>query len=163
MKFIADCMLGKLARWLRLLGYDTAYDTFAEDAHLLKRAISENRVLLTRDGPLARRAPKDMCLYIDYGNLDDQVAQLVVQLGISLDGEPFTRCLTCNTLIRPLKREDAKKRVPDYIYTTVDTFFECTDCLNVYWHGTHVDRMGERLTRIRNRVKIHQKEKQYGT
>ncbi len=158
MKFIADCMLGKLTRWLRILGYDTAYETFAEDDDLLVVSAAEDRILLTRDGPLAQRAPKGTCLHIDYGGLDDQIAPMVVQLGISLDGEPFTRCLACNTPIRALAKEDAKKRVPDYIYVTQTTFFECPDCAQVYWRGTRVDRMDERLTKIKNRVKIHQKE-----
>lgn len=159
MKFIADCMLGKLARWLRLLGYDTAYKTFAEDDDLLILSAAEGRILLTRDGPLAKRAPKGMCLYIDYGELDDQVAQMVLELGISLEGEPFTRCLTCNTLIRPLSREDAQGRVPDYIYQTREIFFDCPDCLHVYWRGTHVDRMDERLAKIKDRVATYLREK----
>ena len=158
MKFIADCMLGKLTRWLRILGYDTAYETFAEDDDLLVESATEARILLTRDGPLARRAPEGTCVYIDYGSLDDQIAQIVVQLGISLEGEPFTRCLTCNTPIRPLEQSDAKTRVPDYIHKTQTTFFECPDCAQVYWRGTHVDRMDERLSKIKDRVKVQQKE-----
>jgi len=158
MKFVADCMLGKLTRWLRILGYDTAYETFAEDDDLIAVSASEGRILLTRDGPLVRHAPKGTCLYIDYGNLDDQIAQMVVQLGISLDGEPFTRCLACNTPIRLLARADAKERVPDYIYKIQTTFFECPDCSQVYWWGTHVDRINERLMKIKNRVMVYQKE-----
>ena len=150
MRFVADCMLGRLARWLRILGYDTAYDAFAEDDALLAISAREDRMLLTRDRPLFERAPEGTCLHIDDDDLDDQLAQLVLELGLSLDREPFTRCLTCNTPIEAL--EDVADRVPDYVLATQDTFFECPDCEQVFWRGTHVDRMDERLCRIKARV-----------
>ena len=158
MKFIADCMLGRLARWLRVLGYDTAYDAFADDDDLLVRSAAEDRMLLTRDGPLVQRAPEGTCLHIDFDGLDDQMAQMVWVLGIRLDREPFTRCLNCNTPIQSLSREDAQGRVPEYIHEVQAHFYACPDCERVYWRGTHVDRMDERLQRIRNRVDAHFKE-----
>ncbi len=152
MKFIADCMLGKLARWLRILGYDTAYQTFAEDDHLLEQARSENRILLTRDGPLFERAPQDCCIHIDHNALEDQMAQLVQTLGLTLDREPFTRCLICNTPLVEITCQEARDQVPPYVFQTHKRFFKCPTDNQIFWRGTHVDRMDERLDRIKARV-----------
>lgn len=152
MKFIADCMLGKLARWLRILGYDTVYHTFAEDDHLLEQARSENRILLTQDGPLFERAPQDCCIHIDHNTLEDQMAQLVQTLGLTLDREPFTRCLTCNTPLVQITPQEARDQVPPYVFQTQKRFFKCPTDNQVFWRGTHVDRMDEHLDRIKARV-----------
>ena len=144
MKFIVDSMLGKLARWLRVLGYDTAYDPFAED-----------RILLTRDGPLAERASGGRCLLIGHDHLDDQIGQLVRTLGLDLDRDPFTRCLVCNEPIVEISRETVKGRVPPYVYQPQTQFRECPVCKRTYWRGTHMDRMASRLERIKTRVREH--------
>ena len=158
MKFIADCMLGKLARWLRILGYDTAYKTFAEDDHLLEQAEAENRILLTRDGPLFERAPQNRCIHIDHDALEDQMAQLVHALGLTLDREPFTRCLSCNTPLGEISRDEAGGRVPPYVFQAQKRFFKCPADDQVFWRGTHVDRMDERLDRIKARVAVREGE-----
>ena len=152
MKFVADSMLGKLARWLRILSYDTAYDPFGEDDDLLEQARSENRILLTRDAPLANRAPEGSCLLIEHGHLDDQIAQLVRTLGLDLDCETFTRCLICNVPIEDVPEQEVRDRVPPYILERHSRFHECPSCERVYWRGTHLDRMAERLESIRASV-----------
>ena len=152
MKFIADSMLGKLARWLRILSYDTAYDPFAEDDDLLEQALSEDRILLTRDAPLADRASDGPCLLVEHGHLDDQMTQLVRALGLDLDRETFTRCLICNVPIEDVPEQDIKDRVPPYILQRHRRFHECPSCKRVYWRGTHLDRMAERLQSIRDKA-----------
>lgn len=152
MKFVADCMLGKLARWLRILSYDTAYDPFAEDDDLLRQAQAENRILLTRDGPLAARAPDGQCVLVAHDHLDDQVAQLVKALGLDLDRETFTRCLVCNEPILAATPEAVRDRVPPYVVQNHTRFYVCPTCDRVYWRGTHLDRMAERLAQIRARA-----------
>lgn len=149
MRFVADSMLGKLARWLRILGYDTAYDAFAGDDDLLLQAEAEGRILLTRDAPLAGRAPEGRCLLVEHGSLDDQVVQLVRALGLELDRETFTRCLLCNDPIERVEPEAVRDRVPDYVYQNRSRFYRCPSCNRVYWRGTHLDRMAERLEQIR--------------
>ncbi len=149
MTFVADSMLGKLARWLRILGYDTDYDPFAEDDALLLQAEAEDRILLTRDVPLAGRAPEGRCVLIAHNKLDGQMAQLVQTLGLDLDRETFTRCLICNDSIVDVPRDAIKARVPPYVFQTQTRFHRCPSCRRVYWRGTHLDRMAERLARIK--------------
>ena len=148
-------MLGKLARWLRILGYDTSYHVFAEDDDLLIQAQAEDRILLTRDVPLSRRAPDNRCLLVLHGHLDDQMAQLVNTLNISLDRDPFTRCLACNTPIIEIGQKEAADLVPPYIQRTQTHFFKCVTCDQIYWRGTHVNRMDELLSLIRSRAESY--------
>jgi uncharacterized protein with PIN domain/uncharacterized protein involved in tolerance to divalent cations len=155
MKFIVDSMLGKLARWLRILGYDTAYDAFAEDNDLLRQARAEARILLTRDGPLAERASDGRCILIGHDHLDDQIGQLVRTLGLNLDRDPFTRCLICNEPIIEIPRDSVRDRVPPYVFQTQRHYRECPLCKRIYWRGTHMDRMESRLRRIKTRVREH--------
>jgi uncharacterized protein with PIN domain len=149
MKFVADSMLGKLARWLRILGYDTAYDPYGEDNALIRQAQAEGRILLTRDRPLSERMPNGRCLLVAAGDLDGQVAQLVAEIDLDLDRRTFTRCLICNEPLVALSRPKAEGRVPPYVYKTQTRFQLCPACDRVYWRGTHLDRMSERLERIR--------------
>jgi len=152
MTFVADSMLGKLARWLRILGYDTAYDAFAEDDDLLVQAEAEDRILLTRDGPLAERAPVERCVRIAHDSLDDQIAQLVDVVGLDLNRKPFTRCLVCNEPIVKISDAEARERVPPYVFQTQTRFSKCPICNRIYWQGTHLNRMVERLEQIRSRA-----------
>ena len=152
MKFVADSMLGKLARWLRILGYDTVYDPFGEDDTLLRQAGAEGRVLLTRDRPLEKRAPEGCCILIAHDGLDDQIAQLVQTVGLDLDRKTFTRCLICNDPIVEIGRAEVQSRVPPYVFRNRTRFYRCPACDRIYWRGTHLDRMAERLARIKTRA-----------
>lgn len=142
-KLLADGMLGRLARWLRILGYDTAFDAGADDWALIRRARAEARLLLTRDRQLAKRrgAP---ALLIESEELADQVQQVVSTVGASPEGA-FTRCPVCNERLASLSREAARERVPPHVYRTQPEFRLCPACSRVYWRGTHWQRMREAL------------------
>jgi uncharacterized protein with PIN domain len=116
MKFVADVMLGKLARWLRILGFDTVYGNRAEDRELLQTAWRDRRVLLTRDHRLLESAKNIRGLLVES---DDWRAQLVQVLGafeLRLGARPFSRCLACNARLKRLSRKDARNLVAPYIY-----------------------------------------------
>lgn len=149
MKFVADSMLGKLARWLRILGYDTEYDPYADDDALLAQSAAEDRILLTRDAPLVDREDGGRAVLIDSGRLDEQMAQLVRTVGLDLDRDTFTRCLLCNEPIVDVPPDQVKDQVPPYVYKTQTRFHVCPCCDRVYWRGTHLDRMAERLMLIK--------------
>ncbi|MCD6291602.1 MAG: Mut7-C RNAse domain-containing protein [Anaerolineae bacterium] len=143
-RFLADAMLGSLARWLRLLGCDTALaPSEASDLELVRWARSEDRVILTRDTELARRRGVRV-IHIESMDLSEQLRQVVAQFEIKPE-RIGTRCLACNQLLEPLTREEARGRVPPYVWETHERFRHCPGCGRVYWAGTHWNRMRVRL------------------
>lgn len=141
MKFIADEMLGKLAKWLRVFGYDTAYFRHVRDSELLRLSVVENRVLLTRDTLLIRRRGINNFLFIFYDQPFEQIKQVIRELNIPYPYKPFSRCIMCNEVIEPYTREEACITVPEYICKTQDVFGNCPNCRKIYWKGTHYARM----------------------
>lgn len=139
-------MLGTLARWLRILGYDALYDPALDDHDLVRLARAGDRILLTRDRPLAQR-PGLRVLLIDSDGLDAQLHQVIAELDLAPDGA-FSRCPICNEPLLPLEREAAQARVPAYVAQTQQSFKHCPSCGRVYWRGTHWQRMEEHLARL---------------
>src|SRR5262245_16240394 len=144
-------MLGRLARWLRAMGYDTLYLGQAEDRHLLQLARAQERILLTRDRALARLAEPHSCL-IRGERLDDQVLESVQRLALCpVDSDWLSRCLECNTQPEPGPRESFQGLVPEHVFATQTDFRRCPGCDKIYWAGSHVDRIVERLSRLLGR------------
>lgn len=139
LRLLADGMLGRLARWLRVLGYDTAYASDTDDAELLRRARAEGRVLLTADRALARRRGA-RTLLIEAQTLADQLRQVRDALGPPPGGE-FSRCVACNGELSPVDKFALTDQVPPYVLATQKEFRRCRDCGRIYWPGTHVERM----------------------
>lgn len=145
-RLLADAMLGRLARWLRAAGYDTAYDPALGDAALLRQARAEGRVLLTADQELARsRAART--LLITTNNLADQLNQVLSACGAP-PGSFFSRCLACNGRLEPADGAELAERLPRYILNKYPVFSRCPDCGRVYWPGTHWERMRTMLGRL---------------
>jgi uncharacterized protein len=151
-RFVVDIMLGRLARWLRAMGYDTLYPDQADDRRLLQLAIAEERILVTRDRMLARLAEPRSCL-IRAESLDDQVLEAVERLALSPDdGNWLSRCLECNERLELQTRESLQGLVPEHVFATHSDFMRCPGCARIYWAGSHVDHMLERLARLRARA-----------
>jgi uncharacterized protein len=143
MRFLADNMLGRLATWLRLLGYDTAYPRNAEDAELARIARSEERVLLTRDVELTRRRGIS-CLLIESEQVAIQVKQVFSAFHLTVH-DAFSRCAECNVRLEDVPKESVRDRVPPYVFKTQERFRCCRECARVYWRGTHWARMSAQL------------------
>jgi uncharacterized protein with PIN domain len=136
-------MLGTLAKWLRLLGYDTAYDNVADDLELARRARAEGRVLLTRDRELsARRGLRTVLIQSEA--LEEQVREVQAALGPPPD-PALSRCAVCNTGLEVIAPADVASRVPPYVLRTQRDFRRCPGCGRVYWPGTHVKEMRDQL------------------
>src|SRR5437867_2176460 len=141
-------MLGRLARWLRALGYDTLYSSDMDDAALARRALVEGRILLTRDVELTRRRGLETILIID-DDLTRQLRQVLRARHLSTQAA-FTRCIQCNTRLVDCERGEAERYVPPYVFATQTRFRRCSNCGRIYWRGTHWARMRAALDEAEN-------------
>jgi hypothetical protein len=142
-------MLGALARWLRVLDVDVAYDPALDDPELVARAVAEGRTILTRDRKLVERRLARNHVLIRTGEPGAQVRQVLEETGVRPDpARLFARCLRCNTPLQPVPLDEARARVPPFVARTQEEFRACPGCGRIYWRSTHVARMRERLRRM---------------
>lgn len=140
-----DAMLGRLARWLRLAGYDTAFWREGSDEQLIAAARQQGRLIVTKDRGLAGRRGID-AVRIDADALDRQIAEARGALAHrGAVPQPFTRCAECNGAVELLPREHARDLVPPYVWQTQSEFRRCAACGRVYWKGTHWPAVWARL------------------
>jgi uncharacterized protein with PIN domain len=138
-------MLGTLAKSLRMLGCDTAYEPDIDDSDLKMAALREGRVLLTRDHEVARTSLPVRVLLIESDHLDEQLVEVAREFDIRPDDELFSRCLICNVAVEDIEKNGVKDRVPEYVFATQDRFARCPSCGRIYWAATHVERAREWL------------------
>jgi uncharacterized protein len=150
--FIVDSNAGKLARWLRMMGYDTLFFNDIEDGRLVDMAMKQRRVVVTRDTQIAkRRVAANGDLRVILTRDDDprkQLLQVMKELKLDCRGRQFTRCLECNRRLVPRSKEEVKDLVPPYVFSTQTQYMQCPSCSRVYWQGTHWQRMKRDLEEI---------------
>ena len=147
-RFLCDAMLGRLARWLRILGCDARYADLP-DEELMALARAEGRVLLTRDTRLVRRPDVGPHAFIQYDRVQEQLRQVVEAFGLNPAGAQVgVRCPVCNERLEGLPREAAAGRVPPYVWRTQQQFRRCPSCARIYWPGTHWEHMTHQLSAI---------------
>jgi uncharacterized protein len=144
MKFIADVMVGKLARWLRILGFDVVYSNKFEDDEIIRIAEAEDRLILTRDTGLISRRIKARWLFIASDHYQEQLRQVIETFSLR-EFHVFTRCIECNSPLNAVAKEDVFEKVPPFVYLTQNRFAMCPSCNRVYWHGTHATEILKRL------------------
>jgi uncharacterized protein with PIN domain len=151
-RFIADNNVGKLARWLRLMGYDTVLFKQKDDGEIIKTALSENRVVLTKDGEFMRRRlvaeGKLRAVHIKQDGPVQQVQEVVAALNLDRHFKPFSRCLECNATLIARSKEEVKGLVPDHVFQTQTEYTQCPACHRIYWSGTHWQSMVRRLREL---------------
>jgi uncharacterized protein len=140
-RFFADVMLGSLARWLRFLGFDCAYDRQIEDGDLVRRGIEEERVVLTRDRKLPEEWWAPGIYRVQATRLQGQLREVFHHFHLADSLRPLTRCAECNHPIRPVPTAAVADRVPRRVLEFRDTFYQCGGCGRVYWEGTHTARI----------------------
>ncbi len=148
MNFAVDCMLGKLAKWLRILGFDTLYFRFIEDSALLMMAQEEDRILLTRDRDLFRRAGREHAFFISSEAWRSQLEQVLESFDLKERTAVFSRCLECNHSLRVLSRSAAGNLAPSHVLEKALSFSLCPGCGRVFWKGTHQKRMQRMIEQI---------------
>ncbi|MBI4445232.1 MAG: Mut7-C RNAse domain-containing protein [Acidobacteria bacterium] len=143
-KFLADVMLGSLARWLRILGYDVFYSNRIKDEEIIARSLIEERLVLTRDHHLARRLRS--CLLVQSHHLVEQIREVLQYTGESMkEDRLLTRCIDCNVKLEDVEAQQVASQIPPYVLETQRKFRCCPVCLKVYWGGTHREHILKRL------------------
>ncbi len=140
-KFFADVNVARLVRWLRAIGVDTEWEDAIADHDLIKRAIEENRIVLTLDKKLTREWRADNVLLLQSDKFVEQFEQVVKQFHLKLPPELFIRCLVCNTLLRLASETEILEQAPPRARENHDTFHVCPKCEKIYWKGSHTRRM----------------------
>lgn len=149
-RFIADAMLGKLAKWLRILGIDVAYERSIENQVLIRYAKSEDRDILTRNKHLAGRrwGGSLRFMIIEEDHLSGQLRQFFHEYGPPIKREILSRCIRCNEPLISIPRKKASAHVPPFVYHTQQRFFRCPNCARIYWPGTHQKRMWDAMNSL---------------
>jgi uncharacterized protein with PIN domain len=153
LKFIVDHNVAKLARFLRMMGYDTIVFNEKDDWQIVRIALAEDRIIITRDtGVMKRRiitSGKLKALLVTDDAPAKQILQVIKTFNLDTN-KSLMLCMECNTELIPIDREKVKDRVPPYVYQTKKQFGECPVCLRVYWQGTHWEAMKQTLRNLDN-------------
>ncbi len=151
-RFIVDQNVGKLAKWLRMMGYDTLFYGGRDDWGMIRTALAEGRVVLTRDNQIMKRrlvtTGRLKAILIASDEPEEQIKQVVETLKLDTQSRLFSVCLECNRQLAPISKERVKERVPPYVLKTQDQYMECPSCHRVYWRGAHWQAMNEKVDRL---------------
>jgi len=146
--FAADRTLGKLAKWLRILGFDTIFESDIPNTGFYEH-LNPERVLLTRTTKIRDRSAVKRLVFIEADNVHEQLGQVIAELALARkDIRMFSMCLHCNSPIIAVNKQTVYGRVPDYIWETQEEFSTCCQCERIYWSGSHVQRSREVIERL---------------
>jgi len=157
-QFIADMHMGKLAKWLRMLGFDTYYRRELHDPEIAERSANEHRIVVTRDLGLLKRNQVQLGYWVRSQNPEEQLVEVMKRYQLDVFMQPFTRCMTCNGLIEPVAKASVRDQLTDRIAQELDEFFQCQQCAQVYWKGSHYDRMVGLVESLRGARKHDKKQ-----
>jgi uncharacterized protein with PIN domain len=146
--FAAEKTLGRLTKWLRLLGFDTRYEPEFAGKKFIE-TLEKDRVLLTRTRRVQHQFASHQLIFIESDHLMQQLNQIFRELGLkALQTRPFSRCLQCNASIVIVEKASVLGRVPDYIFEIHDHFQKCPECDRIYWPGSHTRRSLEKIRQL---------------
>ena len=146
--FAAEKTLGRLTKWLRLLGFDTRYES-EEAGKKFIETLEKNRILLTRTRRIQNQFASRQLIFVESDHLAQQLNQIFRELSLKASQtRPFSRCLQCNAPIAMVEKASILGQVPDYIFETQDRFHKCTECDRIYWRGSHTRRSLEKIQQL---------------
>lgn len=149
-EFIADVHLGKLTRYLRLLGFDTVYKNDAKDTDIIDAALRHNRTVLTRDIGLLKHGRLKHGYWLRSTDPNEQVLEVITYFELADDMHPFTLCMNCNGYLEPVAKEGVSSKLPPKIKKNFEEFRQCQACGQVYWKGSHYQKLIEKVRQIKN-------------
>jgi uncharacterized protein with PIN domain len=161
-KFIVDINAGKLAKWLRIMGYDALLFNDEDDGKMIKIALNENRVILTKDSQITKRrlvtSGKLKAVLVEGDDPKTQLRQITSALDLDYQFKPFSVCLECNQDLIERHKDEVRNLVPPHVLKTQSYFMECPSCHRIFWRGTHWQAMSKELkefmTQEQNQSKV---------
>ena len=146
--FAAGRSLGKLSKWLRILGFDTLYESDVSSKWFFEH-LEQERILLTRREKIRNSYADHQMVFIVSDNVVEQLKQIIDATGMTIaDTRPFSRCILCNLPVSPIGKDTVYGLVPDYIWETNDKFHWCRQCRRIYWSGSHRKRSMQRIKQL---------------
>ena len=148
LRFITTTELGRLSKWLRILGYDVVYYVTCKKSDLFLKSLREDRMILTRNLKLSKPASRKV-LFIKSTNYKQQLKEVIETLNLKVDRfRMFSRCVICNRLLKEIPKEKIKDKVPPFAFKTHENFMQCVNCRRIYWSGTHWLNMDKVIAEI---------------
>lgn len=155
-KFVVDNNVGKLARWLRMMGYDSLLFREEDDGKMINIALAEDRVILTKDTQIMRRRVitkgRLKAIFIGSDDTKAQLRQVAENLNLDYEFRPFSICLECNQPLLARSKEEVKSLVPPFVFQTQEQYMECLNCHRIYWRGTHWRAMNKALRELKGEI-----------
>jgi uncharacterized protein with PIN domain len=155
-RFLSDAMLGSLAKWLRILGFDTLYFKIIDDNEIIKIAKQEQRILLTRDTRLVKNKKIDNCILINSNDISGQLKEVLLWVkgqGSKVKGNQ--RCAECNGELSTADKESVANDIPEHVFLNFNSFFRCNSCGKVYWEGSHKKLIDAKIKEILKEIGIN--------
>jgi uncharacterized protein with PIN domain len=149
-KFIVDEHLGKLARYLRMLGFDTLYKNNYNGGELIEISLREKRAILTKDRNVLKRSEVTHGYFVRGLDVENQVREIIKRFDLKKEINEFSRCMECNGLLQSVKKETIIDQIPPKVANWQDTFFKCSKCNKIYWQGTHHQKMNSFIQSLKN-------------
>jgi len=157
--FILDVHLGKLARLMRLMGFDTLYRNDYDDPEIVRLSIAENRAVITRDRALLHARVIDYGYCIMSTDATEQLSGVIRRFNLQNSIVPFSRCLACNGKLYPVDKASIITQLEPLTIQFFDTFFRCNDCGKVYWRGSHAEKLEKTVSRFTESESVSEPDK----
>jgi uncharacterized protein with PIN domain len=140
-KFIADVHLGRLARYLRMMGFDVLYENNFEDDEIVRISLGEKRAILTKDRGILKRSEVTHGYWVRSSKVEEQVIEIIKRFDLKKLIKEFTRCIKCNSILEPISKNEIISAIPPKVSKSRKSFSVCPSCKKFYWKGTHHQRM----------------------
>jgi uncharacterized protein len=149
-KFVADVHLGRLARYLRIIGIDVLYENDLEDDEIVKLSLKERRAVLTKDRGILKRNEVTHGYWVRSTKVEEQVKEILERFDLQKEIKEFSRCIECNKPLKPVKKELIISQLPPKVAQSQNKFMRCPSCKKIYWKGSHYQRMFSFIKRLRS-------------
>jgi uncharacterized protein with PIN domain len=149
-KFVVDVHLGRLTKYLRMIGLDVSYKNNFDDDEIVRVSLKEKRAILTKDRGILKRNEVTHGYWVRSIKVEEQVREILDRFDLKKEIKEFSRCLECNQLLVPIKKEEVIDELPPKVAQTQNEFYQCPSCMKIYWKGTHYRRMFSFIQSLKN-------------